>query len=83
MGLRSLTPMILAALMLMMSWGALIDAVEMNNEDENTAVLDTVDVVFAPSNPGHTVFAQYITSVISFDNEMIVDESRLNRIKMK
>ncbi|MDC3291452.1 hypothetical protein OAV27_03085 [Euryarchaeota archaeon] len=62
MGLRSLTPMILAALMLMMSWGALIDAVEMNNEDENTAVLETVDVVFAPSNPGHTVFAQYITS---------------------
>ncbi len=62
MGLRSLTPMILAALMLMMSWGALIDAVEMNDEDENTAVLETVDVVFAPSNPGHTVFGQYITS---------------------
>jgi len=27
--------------------------------------------------------AQYITSVLLFDNEMMVDESRLNRIKMK
>ena len=27
--------------------------------------------------------AQYITHVISFDNEMIVDESRLNRITIK
>lgn len=27
--------------------------------------------------------AQYITNVISFDNEMIVDESRLNRMEMK
>ncbi|HIG20879.1 MAG TPA: hypothetical protein EYQ78_09010, partial [Candidatus Poseidoniales archaeon] len=61
MGLRSLTPMVLAALMLMMSWGALIDAVEMNDEDENEA-LPTADVVFSASDPGHVVFSQYITS---------------------
>ncbi len=61
MGLRSLTPIILAALMLMMSWGALIDAVEMNENDEKEA-LPTADVIFSASDPGHVVFAQYITS---------------------
>ena len=62
MGLRNLTPMILAALMLMMSWGALLDAVDMNENDENTGALQTADVVFSASDPGHIVFGQYITS---------------------
>ena len=60
MGLRSLTPMILAALMLMMSWGALLDAVEMNDKDENTAALETVDVTLQAPSPGHVVFAEYV-----------------------
>ena len=60
MGLRSLTPMILAALMLMMSWGALLDAVEMNDKDENTAALETVDVILRAPSPGHVVFAEYV-----------------------
>lgn len=60
MGLRSLTPMILAALMLMMSWGALLDAVEMNDKDENTAALETVDVTLQATSPGHVVFAEYV-----------------------
>ena len=54
--------MILAALMLMMSWGALIDAVDMNENDEDTGALQTADVVFSASDPGHVVFSQYITS---------------------
>lgn len=45
----------------MMSWGALIDAVEMNENDEKEA-LPTADVIFSASDPGHVVFAQYITS---------------------
>jgi len=60
MGLRSLTPIILATLMLMMSWGALLDAVEMNENVENTAALETVDVILRAPSPGHVVFAEYV-----------------------
>ena len=74
MGLRSLTPMILAALMLMMSWGALIDAVETNGNEGDEQEMNTFDPIqsleeepvieYASSatSPGHVVFGQYISS---------------------
>ena len=61
MARRSVAPMILIALMLMMSWGTLIDDVK-ETESENMIDLETEDVVFSASDPGHVVFSQYITS---------------------
>jgi len=60
--MRSLTPLILTALMVMMSWGALIDAVQEDTNEPTVTALETVDVVYEASDPGHVVFSQYITS---------------------
>ena len=60
MGPRSLTPLILTALMIMMSWGALMDAVEETETDENSSALETKDVVLKAPSPGHVVFAEYV-----------------------
>ena len=60
MGRRSFTPLILTALMLMMSWGALIDAVEETNNEVTIQSLETTDVVMGAPSPGHVVFAEYV-----------------------
>jgi hypothetical protein len=66
--------MILAALMLMMSWGALIDAVEMNGNEGEDQELNTfepiqsleeepvIEYASSATSPGHVVFGQYISS---------------------
>ena len=66
--------MVLAALMLMMIWGALIDAVEMNGNEDEEQKLNMFDpdqsleeepvIEYASSatSPGHVVFGQYISS---------------------
>ena len=46
----------------MMSWGALIDAVQEDTNEPTVIALETVDVVYEASDPGHVVFGQYITS---------------------
>ncbi|MDP6742440.1 MAG: hypothetical protein QF544_05175 [Candidatus Thalassarchaeaceae archaeon] len=45
-----------------MSWGALIDAVQEAENESSVIALETEDVVYGASDPGHVVFSQYITS---------------------
>lgn len=62
MGVRSLTPLILTALMLLMSWSAILDATQMNENEAEDLILETEQSMFGASDPGHVVFGQYITS---------------------
>jgi hypothetical protein len=48
--------------MVLMSWGALIDAVQEAENESSVIALETEDVVYGASDPGHVVFSQYITS---------------------
>ncbi|MDP6378483.1 MAG: hypothetical protein QF885_02410 [Candidatus Thalassarchaeaceae archaeon] len=59
---HSVAPLILTALMVLMSWGALIDAVQEAENESSVIALETEDVVYGASDPGHVVFSQYITS---------------------
>lgn len=57
---RSVAPLILISLMLLMSWGALIDAVEETENIDNPQEIETVDIVLNAPSPGHVVFAEYV-----------------------
>ena len=46
--------------MLLMSWGALIDAVEETENIDNPQEIETVDIVLNAPSPGHVVFAEYV-----------------------
>ncbi len=62
MGVRNLTPLMMTALMLLMSWSAILEATQMNVNEAEDLALETEQVRFGASDPGHVVFAQYITS---------------------
>lgn len=57
---RSIAPLILISLMLLMSWGTLIDAVEETENIEKSEEIETVDIVLNAPSPGHVVFAEYV-----------------------
>jgi hypothetical protein len=61
MSMRSIAPVLTAALMVLMSLNGLMDFSEAPTENENKELLEVVDASYA-TDPGHMVFAQYITS---------------------
>ena len=60
MGIRILTPLIMTALMVMMSWGTLVDSVQEETNEPTVTALETVDIVLEAPSPGHVVFAEYV-----------------------
>ena len=61
MSMRSIAPVLTAALMVLMSLNGMLDFGEAPIENENKELLEVVDASYA-TDPGHMVFAQYITS---------------------
>lgn len=61
MSMRSIAPVLTAALMVLMSLNGMLDFGEAPTENENKELLEVVDASYA-TDPGHMVFAQYITS---------------------
>ena len=71
---RSVAPLILTALMVLMSWGALIDAVQETGNETKGQEFNTfepipsleeepvIEYASSATSPGHVVFGQYISS---------------------
>ena len=60
MSVRSLNTVLIACIMVLVSMNGILDFKE--TETEAPELLELVEPLAAPTNPGHTVFAQYITS---------------------
>ncbi|MDG1524616.1 MAG: hypothetical protein P8Q90_00900 [Candidatus Thalassarchaeaceae archaeon] len=60
MSTRYVNTLLAATIMILVSMNGVLDFSE--KENESPELLELVDPMSAPSNPGHTVFAQYITS---------------------
>lgn len=61
MSIRSINPLLVAALMVLVPATGMLDFGETTTEPENE-LLPMSEASYAPTDPGHTVFAQYITS---------------------
>ena len=60
MSARYVNTLLTAIIMILVSMNGVLDFSE--KENETPELLELVDPLLAPTDPGHTVFAQYITS---------------------